>query len=263
LSVDALDPNPWQPRRRFDDAALQELAANIKENGQLQPVVARPDPAKPGRFQIVMGERRWRAHRLLERTDLDVAIVEFSDVQMAIAALSENIQREDLTDFEVSQSLRVIQKEFPTRKDVAEAIGISRTQLHRLTAFQKLPGFVQDDLQAQPGLLGASAAGDVASALSRHGENGAALLLELWPALKAGQIEQGRLAQAIDARAAAGSGAAMRAGGHVRTFYRDGAKAGDIRRDARHFTVRLRNSYVDEELEKKIKEFMDGLFPAA
>lgn len=261
LKLTSLIPGKYQPRRAFDEAAVRELAENLKENGLLQLIVVRMHPTRPDRFEIIMGERRVRAAKLLGWDEIDGVVVEYSDVKAAIAALSENIQREDLCDFEISQGIADIEKEFPKRKDLAEAIGISRTQLFRLAAFQKLPDFVVADLNELPSLLGATAAGDVVSMLKRHGDRGMEVFRELWSKLKGGAIDQMRLAAAIDAGVDQRKSSTVSAGGHVRTFFRDGSKAADIRRDGRHLTIRVRNVVVDEQMEKRIKEFMDTLFP--
>jgi ParB family chromosome partitioning protein len=261
LPVGVLERNPWQPRRYFDETALDELGENIEINGQLQPIIVRVNPADPTRYQIAMGERRWLARKRRGHAEIDVVIVEYNDQQMAITALSENLQREELTDFEISLSLATIEQVFPKRKDIAEAVGISRTQLFRLTAFQKLPDFVLEDLRSQPRLLGATAAGDIASALGRHGQDGANALKDLWERVKQGDLDQGRVAKGIDAKVEGAREATPHRDGHVRTFYRQGSKAADIRKDGQHLMIRVRNGVLDDEMEKQIKEFMDGLFP--
>lgn len=264
LGVELLERNPWQPRKFFDQAALDDLGQNMDENGQLQPIVARPHPTKPGRYQIAMGERRWLARKLRERPTVDVVIVDYTDQQMAVTALCENIHREELSDYEVSQSLAGIEEVFPRRKDVAEAVGISRTQLHRLTAFQKLPAFMREDLDERPRLLGASAAGDIVSALKRYGDESMDMVQELWTLLKQGELDQADIARRIEisAEAARNAAAGKKAvPAQVRLFYREGNKAADLRRDGRHLMIRVRNDVLDEGMEKRIREFMDSLFP--
>ncbi|RBL79747.1 chromosome partitioning protein ParB [Streptomyces cavourensis] len=264
LSVSVIKPNPWQPRRYFDQEALDDLADNIDANGQLQPIVVRPHPSITGHYQIAMGERRWLSRKQRDRPTVDAVIVDYSDQQMAITALSENIHREDLSDYEISRSLLNIQEVFPTRKDVAEAVGISRSQLYRLMAFQKLPKFIQDDLEDRPKLLGATAAEDIAAAMKRGGDGTIEILQELWTSLKQGELDQADVARKIDLNAAARNAVSTTRtarAAHVRMFYREGSKAGDIRRDERHLMIRLRNDVVDEEMEKRIADFMEGLFP--
>ncbi|MVW77679.1 ParB/RepB/Spo0J family partition protein [Bordetella sp. 02P26C-1] len=261
LPVSVLERNPWQPRRYFDQAALDELGQNIEINGQLQPIIVRVHPEQPARYQIAMGERRWLSRKNRGHAEVDVVVVDYSDEQMAITALSENLQREELSDYEISLSLATIEKAFAKRKDIAEAIGISRTQLFRLSAFQKLPDFVLEDLGTQPRLLGASAAGDIASVLGRHGQEGTNALRELWPRVRQGQLEQGRVAKEIDVLVSRHRDASPRRDGYLRTFYRNGKKAADIRRDGKHLMIRVHQAVLDDKTEKSIKDFMDKLFP--
>lgn len=261
LPVNVLERNPWQPRRYFDPTTLDELGQNIEINGQLQPIIVRAHPEHPNRYQIAMGERRWLSRKHRGHAEVDVVIVEYSDEQMALTALSENLQREELSDFEISLSLATIEKAFAKRKDIAEAIGISRTQLFRLSAFQKLPDFVLEDLGKQPRLLGASAAGDIASVLGRHGQEGVNALREIWGRVCQGQLDQGRVAKEIDVLVSRSREASPRRDGYLRTFYRDGKKAADIRHDGKHLMIRVHHAVLDDKTEKSIKQFMDGLFP--
>lgn len=261
LPVSVLERNPWQPRRFFDPATLDELGLNIELNGQLQPIIVRAHPKLPNRYQIAMGERRWLSRKNRGHEEIDVVVVEYSDEQMAITALSENLQREELSDFEISLSLATVEKIFPKRKDIAEAIGISRTQLFRLSAFQKLPDFLLKDLEQQPRLLGASAAGDIASVLSRHGDEGINALQEIWPKVVQSQLEQSRVAKEVDAFVSRIRESPSRREGHLRTFYKNGKKAADLKKDGKHLMIRVHNAFVDDKTERLIKEFMAGLFP--
>jgi ParB family chromosome partitioning protein len=105
LSVRALEPNPFQPRIHFDEAALQELADDIAEQGILQPILVRPCPGKKNFWQIAAGERRWRAAQLAKQKVVPCIVRNWDDVQMQEIALKENIQRESLTDYEEAQGI--------------------------------------------------------------------------------------------------------------------------------------------------------------
>ena len=96
-------PNPWQPRQLFNEAKLTQLAESIREAGLVQPIVVRR--AATG-YQIVAGERRWRAHKMIGKDTIKVVIIEISDEEMAMLALVENVAREDLSDYEVARSIR-------------------------------------------------------------------------------------------------------------------------------------------------------------
>ncbi|PZO63401.1 MAG: chromosome partitioning protein ParB, partial [Pelagerythrobacter marensis] len=96
IPVEQITPNPDQPRRVFDPDALAELAASLKNRGVLQPLIVRPHPTEPGLYQIVAGERRWRAAQIAQLHELPAIIRELDDTEVLEVALIENIQRADL-----------------------------------------------------------------------------------------------------------------------------------------------------------------------
>ena len=121
-----LEPNKDQPRENFDDEKLQELADSIKQNGVLQPILVRP--LENGGYQIVAGERRWRASRMAGLTEVPVYIKELTDRQTMQMALIENIQRQDLSPLEESAAYQSLMDTYGmTQQQVAEAVGKSRS----------------------------------------------------------------------------------------------------------------------------------------
>ena len=126
VKVTLLEPNKDQPRGIFDDEKLSELADSIKENGILQPILARP--LDNGGYQIVAGERRWRASRLAGLTEVPVYIKELDDRQTMQMALIENIQRQDLSPVEEAKAYKNLMDTYKlTQQQVAEAVGKSRS----------------------------------------------------------------------------------------------------------------------------------------
>ena len=105
LPLREIEPDPDQPRKRFDEAALAELAASIQENGLLQPIAVRPKPLGAG-YLIIAGERRWRAARLAGLDEVPALVKDVTDEQAAALALIENLQREDLDPIEVAEGCR-------------------------------------------------------------------------------------------------------------------------------------------------------------
>ena len=106
VPVEHLHPNPRQPRRRFDEAAIAELAESIKSNGVILPLLVRRHPEREDEFEIVAGERRWRAAQVARLHEVPVVIRELSDGQMLELALVENLQREDLSALEEAEAYR-------------------------------------------------------------------------------------------------------------------------------------------------------------
>ena len=142
LALDALAPGRFQPRQQMDQAALTELADSIREQGVIQPILVRP--AADGRFEILAGERRWRAAAIAGLTRVPVLVRDVPDRTAAAMALIENIQREDLNPLEQALGLKRLVDEFGlTHEDAARAIGSSRSQASNLLRLLGLAPSVQ------------------------------------------------------------------------------------------------------------------------
>ncbi|WP_375403431.1 ParB/RepB/Spo0J family partition protein [uncultured Sphingomonas sp.] len=141
LPVSAMTPHPDQPRRRFDDAALDELAASIAARGVIQPIVVRPH----GRaYQIVAGERRWRAAQRARLTEVPVVVREFDDAETLEIALVENIQRQDLNAIEEALAYQRLSGEYGhTQEALAKIVHKSRSHVANLLRLLELPESVQ------------------------------------------------------------------------------------------------------------------------
>ena len=138
LAVNDIIPNKEQPRKTFDEAALQELADSIKQHGVLQPLLVRPLTA--GGYQLVAGERRWRASRLAELKEVPVIIKELSDTEAMEIAIIENLQREDLNPIEEAEGLQaLIDKCGFTQEEVATSVGKSRPAITNALRLLRLP----------------------------------------------------------------------------------------------------------------------------
>ena len=148
LAVSAIQPGRYQPRRHFDDAALDELAASIKTQGLLQPLVVRA--VARGRYELIAGERRWRAAQRAGLTELPVLVREVPEQTVLALALIENIQREDLSPLEEAQALQRLIEEFGlTHQQTADAVGRSRAAVSNLLRLLELPAPVRALLDAR------------------------------------------------------------------------------------------------------------------
>ena len=128
LPIAALTPCKGQPRKHFDEAALDELAASIREQGIIQPLLVRPLADRPGHYQIVAGERRWRAAQRAGLTEVPVYLRELSDEDALTAALIENLQREDLNPLEEAQAIQSLRERLPySQEELAQRLGKSRS----------------------------------------------------------------------------------------------------------------------------------------
>jgi ParB family transcriptional regulator, chromosome partitioning protein len=145
IPIERIHPNPDQPRRRFDERDLSDLASSIREKGVIQPLILRPLPGQPGEFQIVAGERRWRAAQMAEQHELPAVIRELSDSEVIELAIIENIQRADLNAVEEALGYRQLMDRFGhTQEKLAEALGKSRSHIANLLRLLSLPEPVMD-----------------------------------------------------------------------------------------------------------------------
>jgi len=142
LPLQKLEPNPNQPRRDFDEVALAELADSIAEHGLIEPIVVRP--LASGYYQIIAGERRWRACRLAGLTEVPVSILDADDKTAAQLALIENLQREDLNPLEEAGGFDTLMKTFGlTQDEAARSVGRSRPAVANALRLLKLPKSIQ------------------------------------------------------------------------------------------------------------------------
>lgn len=148
LPVAHLHPSPFQPRKTVDPQGVQELAASIAARGVLQPLLVRPDPAASGRYQIIAGERRWRAAQIAGIHEVPALIRDLSDNDAMMVALVENLQRQDLNAIEEADGYRRLLDEFGlTQDDLGRSVGKSRSHIANTLRLLNLPASVQGELR--------------------------------------------------------------------------------------------------------------------
>lgn len=146
IAIDFIEPNPNQPRRKFDEQALQELAASIKELGIIQPITLRQ--VEDNRFQIIAGERRWRASQIAGLKAIPAYIRTINDEAVMEMALVENIQREDLNAIEIALAYQqLLDADGMTQEKVSERVGKSRAAIANYIRLLHLPAQIQLSLQ--------------------------------------------------------------------------------------------------------------------
>lgn len=144
IPIDELRPNPYQPRRVFDDASLAELANSIREHGVVQPIIVRKGIKG---YDIVAGERRWRAAKLAGLTKIPAVVKVFTEEQVMEIALIENLQREDLNPIEIAQAYQKLMETFHlTQEELAQKVGKSRPHVANFLRLLTLPKEIQDDV---------------------------------------------------------------------------------------------------------------------
>lgn len=145
ISIDDISPNPWQPRRDFDEESLNALASSIRENGLIQPVVVRKK--KDGTYELAAGERRWRAAKMAGLTVIPAISKEYDDRSMAEMALVENLQRKDLNPVDEGMAYRKLMDEYGlTQENISQKVGKSRPYVANMVRLLDLPEEVKDFL---------------------------------------------------------------------------------------------------------------------
>ncbi|WP_431282650.1 ParB/RepB/Spo0J family partition protein [Humitalea sp. 24SJ18S-53] len=147
LAVTALEPGPFQPRGPIAQSELADLAASIRAHGVLQPILVRPKPGNPGQYQIIGGERRWRASQLAQLHDVPVIVRDLDDRTAMAAALVENLQRQDLNAVEEALGYQRLIGEFGLTQDaLGQSVGKSRSHVANTLRLLGLPMPVRDML---------------------------------------------------------------------------------------------------------------------
>ncbi len=147
VSVDLIDPNPFQTRSRLNEESLNELAASIRSSGVVQPVVLRPAPG--GRYQLVAGERRWLASKRAGKTTIPAVLRQVSNEQAMEITIIENLQREDLNPMEQARAFERLSREFGlTQEQIASRTGKDRATVANFIRLLKLPEALQDALES-------------------------------------------------------------------------------------------------------------------
>ncbi|ALJ23123.1 chromosome partitioning protein ParB [Lactobacillus gallinarum] len=145
LNLSEIRPNPYQPRKRFDDKSLKELSDSIKENGVFQPIIVRKSV---NGYEIIAGERRYRASKLAKKKTIPAIVREFDESQMMEVAVLENLQREDLTPLEEAQAYEMLQKNLGlTQEEVSKRMGKSRPYIANYLRLLTLPSKTKRLLQ--------------------------------------------------------------------------------------------------------------------
>ena len=144
LPVEQIHPGAFQPRQRFDQEELEALAESVRQNGILQPILVRPRANHPNSFEIVAGERRWRAAQLAQLHEVPIMLRELSDREALELAIVENVQRENLSPLEEARGYRRLMDEFGnTQEDLSQHVGKSRSHIANTLRLLDLPAAVQ------------------------------------------------------------------------------------------------------------------------
>ena len=255
IQVDRIDPNPFQPRTTFPEDELAQLAQSISETGLIQPVTVR---MVGDRYQLIAGERRWRAHKHLDKRTIEAIVQDATDDDLAVAALAENMDRADLSDYEIGKAIRQVEALFPSRVKLAEALGLVRTDMYKYFAFDALPVFIVERLDQNPRLLSRVAATDIKALLTKTNAAPAAL-----DALRAAvdlvankELDQSKV---VDYVTRALRGESMRTPDQTAQLLKDGLHVGSMTHDSRNVVVKIRTAVLGERKEQELRDFIETL----
>ena len=145
ISIATLKPSPSQPRRLFDKNSINELAESIKSKGLVQPILVRPSPTESGTYEIIAGERRWRAAQIAQLHEVPAVVRNLDDVEALEIAIIENVQRSDLSPIEEAAGYkRLIENHGHTQEALADIVGKSRSHIANIIRLLGLPQSIQD-----------------------------------------------------------------------------------------------------------------------
>ncbi|MGZ4960298.1 MAG: ParB/RepB/Spo0J family partition protein [Methylomonas sp.] len=261
IALDLIDPNPWQPRKVFDQSKILSLAASIEELGLIEPIIVR---RREDRFEIIAGERRWRAFQFIQRTHIDVVIKMADDLTMALMALAENMDREDLSDYEVALQIDRVKSAFKNKAELARHLDKSRSELYRYLAFLDLPAWVKEVLDEKPHLFYRSTAEELKKFFMAE-VNASSIFhdatLKAFERLEAGMVTQNRLIHEIKRIAAAG---AHHDNGESSIILNSAGKAvGKLKNNGKNITMTLSCAELDDEKQKALVDFVNELLSKA
>lgn len=260
IEMRMISPNPHQPRIAFNEEALDQLANNIKELGLLQPITVRK--AGFNRYEIISGERRFRACQKLDMTSIDCLVVAISDEDNALLALAENITRDDLEDYEIAKAIISFQKNFPNKKEYAQVLNIGRAKLYRLLSFKMLPQSVLQKLDKQPGLMPDYVAQQIKT-LVNDGYDITQIEPYIHKALdliEQGSLKHSKISSFIQAGLQNVQKSQTDTGAQKKSLVRkDGSKFGSIKQDGKNLTIQIKLSEIDEDKRHALEEYLSQI----
>jgi len=267
VAMELIDPNPWQPRREFDQVKIEQLAESIDAHGLIEPVVVRKHE---GRFQIIAGERRWRAHQILKKPHISAIVKCADDMQMRLIAVAENLDREGLSDYEVALAIHGVKENFGSRSELARYLKKTRSELYRYLAFMELPDWLRSILDIKPFLINRTTAEELKSLFAKEpGDNPKyrEATLKAIDLIEAGALTQSRVASEVERIATStssnqktSSSSESQSNSEPMLFVDQKGKAvGKLKNNGKKITLTLSCAALSSEQEKSLHEFVSEL----
>ena len=257
-----IQASPHQPRQFFAANELQELADSIAEIGLLQPISVRR--VEKG-YEIIAGERRLRAHQLLNKANIEAIVVDVNDEDAALLTLAENLKRQDLTDYEIYLGLHSLSPELKKNKQkLAKSLGMIREDMYKYLSYEKLPSYILQDLNQQPNVLSRTAATALKKFLTDHhnqAQEAERVLEQAWTKLLKKEIEQTKLALYAEKQLIQNQQSTVKKiVPMVQQLKLDGKVAGDIKFDQESLKVSLKIKGLTQDHVQQLEHFLQLLF---
>jgi len=255
IAIESINQNRFQPRRTMSEDGLKELAASISVSGLLQPISVRE--ISVNQFELIAGQRRLKAHELLQKKNIEAIVISASDEEAAALSLSENLRREDLVDYEAALAIQGLNEIMENKSKLGETLGLSRSELYRYLSFFKLPDFVRNDLDVNPRLLSRRFSEQLVSTLGKIGDKDVAdvALRRVWPQLVSGKIDASQICQKVLMPEATVSKMALQ----KEKFLRSGEKVGTLAKTANEVVFKFdSDTFSDNQLDV-LKNFITKL----
>ncbi|STZ01739.1 Probable chromosome-partitioning protein parB [Moraxella atlantae] len=261
IPLDKIQPNSAQPRFNFNDETIDELAQSINDIGLLQPITVRK---KGDIFEIIAGERRFRAFQKLGKPYIDCIVANVTDEQNVLLALAENLSREDLSDYEIAKSINSFKANFPSKTEYAKALGISRQKLYKLLSFENLPQSLLIRLDSHPTALSADVAEQITTLRKQSyasEEKFDQAVNQGFDLILQGQLKQSKLVDFIlrETQRCPNSDTVKQDSLIKRTYQKDGKSIGKIKQTSTKYVVELDKATLTQASTQKIEEFFDSL----
>ncbi|MDP2099284.1 MAG: ParB/RepB/Spo0J family partition protein [Methylobacter sp.] len=260
IDINLIDPNPYQPRKEFDDDALKALSESISICGVIQPIIVRV--SRRGRYELIAGERRLRACKLLEKNKISAVIHEVDDLLMSIMALAENLDRTDLSDFETGISLASIQDHFKNKTELAEYFKRTKKDIDRLLAFNSFPKWLKDELNDKPRLISKTISQQLKTYLESSDyddEKHRVYVIKALKSMEEGALTQALLVDNVKRQIRDEANKKVSTENNVKRSYKyDGKNIGSFTYDARNLSIKLNSSLINNNLADEIFELINN-----
>ncbi|MCT8090928.1 ParB/RepB/Spo0J family partition protein [Acinetobacter sp. C_4_1] len=257
VQISDIYPSPNQPRRIFNQEQIEELAASIESVGLLQPIAVRRVGEK---YELIAGERRLKAHQFLNRSSIEVIVIDATDEEVALLTLAENLKREDLTDYEIFIGLNALDANLKKNKQkLAKSLGMNREDMYKYLSFEKLPAELLNDLNEQPALIARTAATAIKKFLADHDDKAKQAedaLLKAWHKLIKKEVEQTKLTALAEKLLNANSSDKPVTTSFIHKIEYDGKVAGNIKFNHNNLKVSVKVSDIDEQHLRELDELL-------